>query len=233
MEHAPASPVHCRFHLTETAMRLRLLPLLCLAPLAHATLIVTTVEGEVRQGNAPVTVLRALDGAEAVQLAAGATLRIADTARARSGLWTGPATLQLAASGPRRSDGADARERTALPAGLRQALERAPANLATVATLGDDLPSRVISPKLKRAQQQYQQWRKQFARDDITPELYLLDVQLAARDGLGLQATLAEMARRQPRNAELARLSAHLVALNLPMAPQRGAEVEVAPYSER
>jgi len=216
------------------AMLKRLLLLFCLAtPLAQAALIVTAIEGEVRQDDAPVTALRPLPSAAPLQLAAGARLRLADTERARSTLWQGPATLLVSAAGPRRGDSRGPDQRTALPAALRQALERAPANLAAIATLDENLPSRVISPRLKRAQQQYQQWRKQFPGDDVSPELYLLDVQLATRDGLGLQATLAEMARRQPRNAELARLSAHLVALNLPMAQPRGAEVEVAPYAER
>ncbi|GLS05196.1 hypothetical protein GCM10007860_23460 [Chitiniphilus shinanonensis] len=211
-------------------MPLRLLTalILCLPAWSLAAVLVTAVEGDARREGQPLAAFATLEPGQAGQLPAGASIRLADTERARQGRWEGPATLRIDAGGI-RAEGRQT-ERNALPGAIRAALLRAPANLAKVAELDDDLPSRLISARLTQARQQYQRWRTQFAADDVAPELYLLDVQLAARDGLGIQATLAEMARRQPHNTQLARLSAHMVSLNLAMSPgDPGAQLEVKP----
>ncbi|TJZ65204.1 hypothetical protein [Chitiniphilus eburneus] len=193
-----------------------------------AAVLVTAVEGDVRQNGQPLAAFTQLDAGASVELPAGAAVRLADTDRARQSRWEGPATLRVDEAGIRATG--RQLERTALPGAIRSALLRAPANLKAVAGLDDDLPSRLISARLTAARQQYQRWRTQFPADDVAPELYLLDVQLAARDGLGIQATMAEMARRQPRNAQLARLSAHMVSLNLAMSPgDPGAQLEIKP----
>ncbi|UXY16907.1 hypothetical protein N8I74_07800 [Chitiniphilus purpureus] len=211
-------------------IRAVLLLLLLVPGLVRAATLVVAVAGDVRLDGTPLAELVLLQPGAQLRLASGANVLLAEPDQGRQTRWQGPALLRLEAQGARRVGEGPPPERRPLPQALRPALLRTPDNLERIARLDADLPSRLISARLKAARQQYQRWRGQSAADDVTPELYLLDLQLAARDGLGLQATLAEMARRRPDNRRIAQLSAHLVSLDLAMSPgDAGAQVEIKP----
>ncbi|WP_035053373.1 hypothetical protein [Andreprevotia chitinilytica] len=205
-------------------MRLILLCFGFVATLAYADGIVLASNGDTSPS---FTALQTVSEGQSMQLTAGSCLAIADLRRGKFYRWTGPCETTLAAL-------TCSTRLLPLPDPLRTALQHLPKTFATITSFDDTLPSRTISPQLAKASQQASQFRKQYGNDSILPLLYLLDAQVSAKDGLGLQDTLNALALAMPDNKQIGALLAHVRRLGLVVGtPASGPQVEVHPLEMR
>ncbi|KAF0813014.1 hypothetical protein IGB42_02410 [Andreprevotia sp. IGB-42] len=197
-----------------------LLLVMLAAPLAHADGLVLSANASTEPALQP---LQALADQQQVSITSG-TLVVADLQRGQWLRFAAPCSASIARPACARPQ--------ALPANLRSALARLPQTLATIAGFDETLPSRTISPLLTRASQQSNQLRK--THGDEAALLYLLDAQVAAQDGLGIQQTLNQLALLWPANKQIGALLARIRRLDLAVsAPPPGAQVVVKPLEQQ
>lgn len=154
--------------------------------------------------------MRVRDG-DRFDLASGAQLRIVLFSAARQERWVGPASFRAGATASESLSGKPA-EVTNLPATVSQRIARVPeliqnAKLGGIQVRGGFTPKQQASLEqqdaLRNSRRVYEQLRKQFPVDDITPELYLYS---ALHEYLlydEMKVVVAEMLRKQPNNEDL------------------------------
>lgn len=153
---------------------------------------------------------------------AGAQLRIVYFQGGRQESFSGPAVFAAGVQQSSVQSGGQPQV-TVLPSGVPQKIAQTP-ELIQIAKLGRSGGVAVrglareqrLTPQqqaeVRAARDTYQQLRTSAAADDITPEWYLYSV---LQDHLlysDMKAVVAEMARRQPGNADVAELAAYVKA---------------------
>ena len=153
---------------------------------------------------------------------AGGQVRLVYFQGGRQETYAGPASFIAGSQQSSIISGAQPQV-TVLPSGVPQKIAQTP-ELIQIAKLGRSGGVAVrgmareqrLTPKqeaeVRSARETYQQFRASAAADDITPELYLYSV---LQDHLlygEMKAVVAEMAKRQPGNADVAELVAYVKA---------------------
>jgi len=154
---------------------------------------------------------------------AGAQLRIVYFQGGRQEAYSGPASLTAGTQASQQQSGAQP-QITTLPAGVPQKIAQTP-ELVQIARLGRSGGVAVrgaqqqvqrLSPQaqaeVRQARQTYEQMRKSSAADDIVPELYLYSV---LQDHLlydDMKVLVADMQKRQPKNADVAVMAEYVKA---------------------
>jgi hypothetical protein len=157
---------------------------------------------------------------------AGGQVRVVYFQGGRQETYAGPASFTAGAQQGAVQSGAQPQV-TVLPSGVPQKIAQTP-ELIQIAKLGRSGGVTVrgaareqrLTPQqqaeVRSAHDTYRQMRSSAAADDITPELYLYAV---LQDHLlynDMKAVAAEMARRQPGNADVAELVAYVKAKTEP-----------------
>ena len=150
-----------------------------------------------------------------IEIGPGAKVRVVYFANSRQELWVGPASFRTAKSGAQPIAG-NAAEVATLPAGVPQRIARVP-ELVEYAKLGGIQVRGGVTPAQKASLEQqaavaaarttYEELRKNWAADDITPELYLYSAlhEYLLYDDMKL--VVEEMQRRQPGNEDVKALA--------------------------
>lgn len=152
-------------------------------------------------------------------LPAGATVRLTWFAGGRQETWKGPASFRVGAALGERLTGT-APEVAILPATVPQKMAKIPdlmqsARLGGVTVRGGMArPASSLSPSAKAeiqaAQDNYRQMRAQSDEGDVTPELFLLSVLQDHGQFDEMRATIDEMKRRAPGNADVLKVAGWL-----------------------
>ena len=160
-----------------------------------------------------------------VTLEAGATLRLVYYQAGRKERWTGPAALVIGPTASAKRSGSDP-EVTQMPGRSGPALARGSGLLhrAGVTRLGTGrvrthtawTTEEELRPRgkevLAEARKAYAKMRAGAAKDDLTPEVYMIGVLYDLRLKTSLLAFLAEAQKRFPKHEGLLRLDKHLRA---------------------
>lgn len=155
-------------------------------------------------------------------LAPGAQMRLVYFQGGRQESYTGPGRFTAGKQESAVQSGAKPQV-TTLPSGVSQRIAQTP-ELMAIAKLGRAGGVAVRSgarPKpltaeqeaeIRDARQNYERMRQSFPEDDITPELYLFTVLEEHRKYDDMKPVVAEMRRRQPKNADVAAMAEYVEA---------------------